>query len=163
MNGNLGVELSVYIRAMQKPQIIQYDHQGKSLYTSGMLDKFIEEKKNRDICLADCDAGAVTVTDRTGKLRFRYNGTTSSQKGDQFCPFEITTDSPSNTLVSDTFMIHVIDIDGKFLRFLNIVCSLPMRLALDEDDYLYIVDKHGNVKIVQYLEQGYSIVTFGQR
>lgn len=38
-----------------------------------------------------------------------------------------------------------------------------MRLALDEDDYLYIADKHGNVKIVQYLEQEYSIVTFGQR
>lgn len=97
--------------------------------------------------MADCDAGAVTVTDRTWK----------------FCPFGIATDSASNTLVSDTFMIHIIDIDGKLIRFLNIVCSIPMRFALDEDDYLYIADKHGNVKIVQYLEQEYGIVTFGQR
>lgn len=97
--------------------------------------------------MADCDAGAVTVTDRTWK----------------FCPFGIAPDSVSNILVSDTLMIHIIDVDGKFIRFLNIVCSFPMRLALDEDDYLYIADKHGNVKIVQYLEQEYSIVTFGQR
>lgn len=75
MNGNLGVVLSVYIRVMQKTQIIQYDDQGKSLYTSGMLDKFIEEKKNRDICLADCDAGAVTVHLKlllTARLTFSF-------------------------------------------------------------------------------------------
>lgn len=149
----------------EKTQIIQYGHQGKSLYTSGMFDKFIEENKIRDICLAACDAGAVTVTDRTGKLRFRYNGTTSSLKGDQFCPFGIATDSAANILVYNTFMIHihVMDKDGKLIRFLNIVCPNPMRFALDEDDYLYIADKHGNVKIVQYLEQEYSIVTFGQK
>lgn len=46
--------------------------------------------------MADCDAGAVTVTDRTWK----------------FCPFGIAPDSVSNILVSDTFMIHIIDVDG---------------------------------------------------
>lgn len=61
-------------------------------------------------------------------------------------------------------MIHILDKDGKLIRFLNIVCSNPMRLALDEDDYLHIADKHGNVKIVQYLEQeNNSIVTIGKK
>lgn len=115
----------------EKTQIIQYDHLGKSLYTSGMLDNYIEENKNRDICLSDCDDGRVIVTNRTGEFRFRYNGTTSSQKGDTFCPVGIASDSAANILVADTFMIHtcIIDIDGRFLRFLNIVCSNPMRLA----------------------------------
>lgn len=147
----------------EKTQIIQYDHLGKSLYISGMLDNYIEENKNRDICLADCDAGTVIVTDRIGEFRFRHNGTTSSQKGDKFCPVVIASDSAANILVADTFMMHIIDIDGMFLRFLNIVCLNPMRLALDEDDNLYIADTHGNVKIVQYIEQQYSTVTAGQR
>lgn len=66
MNGNIGVELSVLTRVLKKTQIIQYDQLGKSLDISGMLDNYIEENKNRDICLADCDAGTVIVTDRMG-------------------------------------------------------------------------------------------------
>lgn len=114
-----------------------------------MLDKFLEEKKNRDICLADCDAGAVTVTNITDRAQISVQ-------------WNNATDSASNTLVSDTFMIHKIDIDGKFIRFLNIVCSIPMQLALDEDDYLYIADKHGNVKIVQLVRFLYVLLLKNQ-
>lgn len=144
------------VRFNQDPeimQIIQYDHQGESLYTSGMLSKCIEENKNGDICLADCDAGAVVVTDKSGKLRFRYVGTISSQKNDQFCPVGIATDSMAQILVSDSFQVHIVDNNGQFLRFLDIVCSNPMRLALDEGDNLFIADTHGNVKMVVYMRR----------
>lgn len=136
----------------EERQIIQFGHQGKSLYTPGMLDKFIQENLNGDICLADCDAGAVIVTDRTGEFRFRYVGPDSPQKGDQFCPIGIATDSMANILVSDSLKIHVIDNNGKFLHFLDI-CSNPLRLALDEDDNLYIAETLGIVKKVQYIEK----------
>lgn len=146
------------VRFNQDPeiwQIIQYDHRGESLYTVGMLSKCIEENKNGDICLADCDAGAVVVTDRAGKLRFRYVGAIFSQKNDQFCPVGIATDSVAQILVSDSFQVHIVDKNGQFLRFLDIVCSNPMRLALDEGDNLYIADTHGNVKIVQYMSSSF--------
>lgn len=144
------------VRFNQDPeirQIIQYDHQGESLYTSGMLSKCIEENRNGDICLADCDAGAVVVTDKAGKLRFRYVGSISSQKNDQFCPVGIATDSMAQILVSDSFQVHIVDNNGQFLRFLDIVCSNPVRLALDEGDNLFIADTHGNVKMVVYMRR----------
>lgn len=144
------------VRFNQDPeiwQIIQYDHQGESLYTSGMLSKYIEENKNGDICVADCDAGAVVVTDKSGKLRFRYVGTISSQKNDQFCPVGIATDNMAQILVSDSFQVHIVDNNGQFLRFLDIICSNPMRLALDEDNNLFIADTHGNVKMVVYMRR----------
>lgn len=140
------------VRFSQDPeirQIIQYDHQGESLYTSGMLSKYIEENKNGDICLADCDAGAVIVTDKDGKFRFRYAGPSSSKN--RFCPVGIATDSVAHILVSDSLQVHIVDINGHFLRFLDIVCSNPMRLALDAYDNLYIADTHGNVKMVKYM------------
>lgn len=142
------------VRFNQDPeirQIIQYDNRGESLYTSGVLNKYIEENENGDICLADCDAGAVVVTDRTGNLRFRYVGRISSQKNDQFCPVGIATDSMAHILVSDSLKVHIVDKNGQFLRFLDIVCSTPMRLAFDECDNLFIADTHGNVKMVVYM------------
>lgn len=147
------------VRFNQDPeirQIIQYDHRGESLYTSGMLSKYIEENKNGDICLADCDAGAVIVTDRAGQFRFRYDGKTSFQNNAPFRPVGIATDSKAHILVSDSLKIHIINENGQFLRFLDIVCSNPLRLALDEDDNLYIADTHGNVKVVWYTEDRLS-------
>lgn len=141
------------VRFNQDPeimQIIQYDHRGESLYTSGMLSKYIEENKNGDICLADCDAAGVIVTDRAGQFRFRYDGKTSFQNNAPFRPVGIATDSKAHILVSDSLKIHIIEENGQFLRFLDMVCSNPLRLALDEDDNLYISDTHGNVKVVRY-------------
>lgn len=141
------------VRFNQDPeirQIIQYDHRGESLYTSGMLSKYIEENKNGDICLADCDAAGVIVTDRAGQFRFRYDGKTSFQNNAPFRPVGIATDSKAHILVSDSLKIHIIKENGQFLRFLDMVCSNPLRLALDEDDNLYITDTHGDVKVVRY-------------
>lgn len=102
--------------------------------------------------MADCDAGAVIVTDRAGQFRFRYDGKTSFQNNAPFRPVGIATDSKAHILVSDSLKIHIIKENGQFLRFLDIVCSNHLRLALDEDDNLYIADTHGNVKVVRYTE-----------
>lgn len=56
-------------------------------------------------------------------------------------------------LPTDSLQVHIIDKNGKFLRFLDIVCSNPMQLALDEEDSLYIADTHGNIKMVEYIER----------
>lgn len=64
------------------------EKQGKSLYTSGISNKYIEENKNGDICLAYYDAGAVIVTDRARGFRIRYDGTSASQKGISFVQLE---------------------------------------------------------------------------
>lgn len=39
-----------------------------------MLDKFIKENLNGDICLVDCYVGVVIVMDRIGEFRFWYVG-----------------------------------------------------------------------------------------
>lgn len=40
---------------------------------------------------------------------------------------------------------------------------MKMIIFIDPSERIIGADKHGNVKIVQYLEQEYGIVTFGQR
>lgn len=138
----------------EKMQIMQYDQHGNSLYTPGMLNKHIEENRNGDICLADFDAGEVIVTDKAAWIRFRYIGRPLSQKDVKFCPSGIATDSGANILVSDSLKVHIIDKNGQFLHFLNIACSNPLRLAIDEYDNLYIAEVHGNVKMVRYIKEG---------
>lgn len=138
----------------EERQIIQYDEEGKSLYTSGMLRKYVKENQNGDICVADCNAGAVVVTDRAGKFRFRYTGSTSdsSQKKAKFSPMGITTDSQAHILVSDLNIIHIVDMDGQFLRFLDISFSgSSLRLATDKNDNLLVAEEFGTVKMVNYL------------
>lgn len=39
-----------------------------------MLNKFIKENKNGEICVVDFDVRIVLVMDRVGKLRFWYIG-----------------------------------------------------------------------------------------
>ena len=52
-------------------QCIQWDDQGKPLYTTGYTIKYLSENRNLDICVADNLARAVVVVSAAGKLRFR--------------------------------------------------------------------------------------------
>lgn len=76
-----------------------------------MSNKSIKENKNGEICAADFDARTVLVTDRAGKLRFRYTGTTiySITKDAPFRPVGITTDSQVHFLISDSMDVHIVD------------------------------------------------------
>ena len=131
-------------------QTIQRDNQGNKLYLSG---GYLSENRNMDICVADRVAGAVVVVSATGKLRFRYTGSSSNPR-ESFYPCSITTDSWGNILICDrdNHRIHIIDRYGHFFRYLH-NCGLqdPCDLCVDSKDNLFVAEwDTGKMKKLQY-------------
>ncbi|XP_062614236.1 E3 ubiquitin-protein ligase TRIM36-like [Saccostrea cucullata] len=113
-------------------QTIQFDSEGKPLYSSG---KYISENRNLDICVADNGASAVVVG--------------------LFAPYGITTDSQSQILIADyyNYCIHILDQDGQFLRYID-NCDLqnPWSLCVDTSDNLFVAESiSGKVKKIRYM------------
>lgn len=113
----------------------------------------ITENSNGDICVSDRNANTVTVVDRTGRVRFRYDGTPAGIKN-YFDPFGIVTDSLGNIIVSDNNndCLHIIDQNGKFLKCVD-NCGLqsPWGLSVDSKGRLWVALAVENViKVIKY-------------
>jgi streptogramin lyase len=122
-------------------QIIQYDGNGRPLYTDHK-PKHICESSNLDICVSDYPARAVVVVNQFGKLRFRHIGHPSNTEDPEpFYPMGIATDSQSHILIADwdNDRIHIIDQDGQFIRY---ICDLrrPYGLCIDIRDNIFVAE-----------------------
>lgn len=141
-----------YSRTSQK-NTIQFDDDGKPLYSGNNKTKYITENKNLDICVADSGAGAVVVVNFNGKFRFRYTGHSSETKKNPFIPYGITRDSQSQILAADfkNHCIHILNEDGKFLLYIENVES-SWGLCVDKFDKLFVTEFHSSkIKIIKYL------------
>ncbi|XP_062580298.1 tripartite motif-containing protein 55-like [Saccostrea cucullata] len=135
-------------------QSIEFDDEGKSLYSSGPAKRLITENRNLDICVSDHKARAVVVVNQAGKLRFRYTGHTPAPKNQPFSPQGITTDSQSHILTADYIndCVHIIDQDGQFLRFITFGISEPLGLCTDTNDNLFVAEyRRKQMKKIKYL------------
>nr|XP_022321963.1 uncharacterized protein LOC111123721 [Crassostrea virginica]XP_022321964.1 uncharacterized protein LOC111123721 [Crassostrea virginica] len=142
-------------RPVRSTQTIQRDEKGNFLFSSGRARKRINENRNLDICVSDFKAGAVVVVNASGQFRFRYTG--NCNFFGPFGPIGITTDSDSRILVADgrNNLIHILDHDGKFLRYID-SCNLlyPFGVCINNDHTLVVSERDtGKLKLIKYCEK----------
>ncbi|XP_062620212.1 uncharacterized protein LOC134281793 [Saccostrea cucullata] len=123
-------------------QKIEYGNQGKPLFSTGSRAVLLlTENGNGDICVADNAGKEVVVVDSSGGLRFTYEGILSDHSNvTEFQPIHIATDINAQILVNDNSnnIIHIIDCDGNFVRYLELSCNGG--LSIDVDYNLVIGD-----------------------
>ncbi|XP_061165677.1 uncharacterized protein LOC133174589 [Saccostrea echinata] len=143
-----------YSELIQK-HVIQYDGKKRPLFSTGSCFMLrLTENGSGDICVADFAANAVVVVDASGGLRFKYYGNLSpSSHYKEFQPSVIAANINHQIMVGDfaNDIIHIIDLDGNFIRYIKCPCSAG--LSIDRDENLVIGEYYtGKIRIVKYLE-----------
>ncbi|XP_062579923.1 uncharacterized protein LOC134241931 [Saccostrea cucullata] len=136
-------------------QEIDKDNYGQSIFKGGQYGLYVEKNNNGDICASDMNAKTVIVMDKTGRVRFCYDGTPARRNG-PFQPAHIATDSLSQIIITDYIndCLHVLDQNGQFLKCVD-NCGLrsPAGLSVDSEGRLWVgCYNSGDVKVIQYLE-----------
>ena len=108
-----------------------------------------------DVCVSDANADTVIVVDKTGRVRFRYDGTPARTKK-SFAPRYIVTDALSQIIVSDynNNCLHILDQNGQFLRCVD-DCGLeePVGLSVTSEGRLWVGSfNSGEIKVIEYLQ-----------
>ena len=81
-------------------QEISKEGQGNPIFKDGDYLLFMSENNNGDVCVSDLNADTVVVVDKTGRVRFRYDGT-PARREKSFDPRGIVTDSSSQITVTN--------------------------------------------------------------
>ncbi|XP_062568368.1 uncharacterized protein LOC134230556 [Saccostrea cucullata] len=137
-------------------QEIYKDEHGNTIFKEGytMLIS-LAENNNGDICVTDFNADIMVVVDKTGRVRFRYDGT-PPRREKSFNPRYIVTDSNSHIIVADynNACLHILDQDGQFLGCVD-NCGLdkPSGLSVDSEGRLWVgLCDSGEIKVIQYMK-----------
>ncbi|XP_078328814.1 uncharacterized protein LOC111111011 [Crassostrea virginica] len=136
-------------------QEINKDEQGNPIFKDGGKSLFMSENNNGDVCVSDVNTDTVVVVDKTGRVRFRYDGT-PARREKSFRPRGIVTDALSQIIVIDNSnaCLHILDQNGQFLRCVD-DCGLkgPHVLSADSEGRLWVRCDRRKIKVIQYLDQ----------
>ncbi|XP_048740753.2 uncharacterized protein LOC125654762 [Ostrea edulis] len=145
----------VHYRGQTLKQEIDRNEGGKPIYKRGKCSLRVVENNNGDICASDCNAYTVVVVNKSGRVRFRYDGLPAKRK-ESFDPRDIVADSMSQIIVADynNACLHILNQNGQFLKCVD-SCGLnnPLGLSVDSEGRLWIGLVHsGEVKVIQYMK-----------
>jgi hypothetical protein len=136
-------------------QEINRDEDGEPIYKGGKFPLYVAGNNNEDVCAADRNAETVVVVNKSGRVRFRYDGTPA--RGElSFAPINLVTDSMSQIIVADlnNDNLHILDQNGQFLRCVdNCGLDYPYGLSVDSEERLWVgFAESGEVKVIQYMK-----------
>ncbi|XP_078330467.1 uncharacterized protein LOC144624507 [Crassostrea virginica] len=129
-------------------QEIDNDGNDSVIFKDGVKSLYMSENKHRDVCVCDQNANTVVVVGKTGRVRFRYDGTQARMEK-LFDPRDIVTDELSQIIVLDynKTCLHILDHNGQFLRCVE-DCGLKQLsgLSLDSEGRLWVGCDRGEIK-----------------
>jgi hypothetical protein len=158
--------VSMYTPDFNKTKLVRYQGQiviqeidknedGEPIYKGGKTGLYVVENNNGDVCASDTNACTVVVVNKSGRFRFRYDGT-PARREEPFYPVHIVTDSMSQIIVADynNDCLHILDQNGQFLRCVdNCGLNYSYGLSVDSEGRLWVgLEKSGKVKVIQYMK-----------
>jgi hypothetical protein len=155
MRDTVNEHLIVRYQGHTVTQEIYTDEDEEPIYEGGVLPLYVVENNNGDVCASDANAGVVVVVNKSGRVRFKFDGTPAKRKK-PFNPRHIVTDSMSQIIVADWInaCLHILDQNGQFLRCVdNCELGKTCGLSVDSEGRLWVgLTNSGKVKVVQYMK-----------